>query len=157
MARAHSTTIIDAIIAALRAIDSSGNDSFTPSIVQRHDEDRSVEGPPWSIIVRRTGEQRTRSRESSDWPITLQVEIDVNVDTGPDSALPSDESIAEASEDVFRALNAMDWVTLRAEFTSFIPTTFRDEDPEHPVAGFVAAVEIEYAVGYEDPSTITNL
>ena len=157
MARAHTKTIIDAMITALQAISPASSDSFTPSIVQRHDEDRTVEGPGWSLIVRRSGASRVREENTADWPMTVDIEIVCNVLTTSDSDVPSDEAIEEAEEDIFRAVNAMDWETLRAEFTSFSSVTNREEDAEHPFAGFTATVEVQFSVGYTDPSVITNL
>lgn len=156
MARSVSFTVIDAIITALEAIDGSGSDSFTPSIVQRHDEDRSVEGSPASIIVRRTGTARGREDSGSGWIVDLGIEIDCNVYSGEESDVTSDELIEEAEEDVFRALVAMDWETLQANLSLFNSITFREEDPEHPVAGFTATVEVQYKVAYDSPGTIID-
>ena len=157
MSRAHTKTVIDAMIVALRAIDGSGVDSFTPSIVQRHDEERSVEGPPHSIIVRRSGSARGRESGGSGWLTSSFVEIDCNVYSGAESDVPTDEAIEGAEEDVFRAIVDMDWDTLFAEFADFKSDTFRDQDPEHPAAGFTATVEVQYKVAYDSPGTIINL
>ena len=156
MARSHSRTVIDAIITALKAITTTGSDSFTPASVQRHDEDRAVEGPTPAILVRRLGPPRFRN-DGSGWLVTLTVDVQVALYTGPDTEDTSDEIIEEAEEDVFRALVAMDWQTLRAEFSGFTPTSFREIDEDHPVSGFRANVEIQYKVAYDDPGTIIDL
>ena len=156
MARSHSRTVIDAIITALNAIATGSGDSFTPASVTRHDEDSSVEGPAKSILVRRTGTPRFRD-EGSGWLVTLSVDIQVILYTGPSVPDASDEVIEEAEEDVWRSIRAMDWQTLNAEFRTFTPTTFRDIDDEHPVSGFIASVDVEYKVAFNDPSTIIPL
>ena len=156
MARAHSKTVIDAIITALKAITTDRSDSFTPISVQRHDDDRANEGPVPTILVRRTGTPKNRDA-GSGWLVTLGVELQVALYTGPETDTTSDEIIEEAEEDVFRALVAMDWQTLRAEFAGFTPTSFRDIDEEHPVSGFLANVGVEYKVAYDDPGTIIDM
>ncbi len=157
MARAHTKTVIDAMIVALRAIDENGVDSFTPSSVQRHDEDLIVEGPPGSIIISRVSSNRGRDVGGHGWDITTEIEIDCNVFTSGLSAVPSDEAIEEAEEDVWRALVAVDWESLSAEFANFSALTFREEDPENPAAGFVATVEVQYTLAFDSPGTIINL
>lgn len=156
MARAHSKTVIDAMITALKAIDSSASDSFTPTAVQRHDDDRTVEGPTPSILVRKTGTTRFRN-DGSVFLVTLSVELQVALYTGPDTDTASDEIIEEAEEDVWRALHGMDWTTLKAEFASFTPVSFRDIDEDHPVSGFRVDVEVQYKVAYDNPATIIEL
>lgn len=156
MARSHSRTVIDAMITALGNISSMKMDSFTPISVQRHDDDRTVEGPAPAILVARSGPPRFRD-DGSGWLVTLVISVQVALYTGPETDTTSDEIIEEAEEDVFRALVAMDWQTLRAEFAGFTPTSFRDIDEDHPVSGFRANVEVQYKVGYDDPGTIINL
>lgn len=156
MARAHSKTVINAMITALKAIATDRGDSFTPMAVQRHDDDRTVEGPLPSILVRRAGPPRFRDA-GSGWLVTLSIFVEVAVYTGPETDTTSDEIIEEAEEDVFRALVAMDWQTLRAEFAGFTPTSFRDIDEDHPVSGFRASVDIQYKVGYDDPGVIIDM
>ena len=51
----------------------------------------------------------------------------------------------------------MDWTTLRAELASFRPKSFRDIDEDHPTSGFLADVEIQYKVAYDNPATIIEL
>ncbi len=157
MARAHTKTVIDAMIVALRAIDGSGADSFTPSIVQRHDEERSVESPPNSIIVSRIGATRGREESGSGWSVSSFIEIECNVYSGAESDVPTDEAIEEAEEDVFRALVSVDWDTIFAEFADFKSETFREQDPEHPAAGFTATVEVQFKVAYDSPGIIIDL
>lgn len=157
MARAHSFSVIDAVITALRAIDANGSDSFTPTIVQRHDEDRSVEAVPGAIIVRRSGTTRGREASGSGWLIDLTIEILCNVFTGEDSDSSSDQAIEEAEEDVWRSLVGVDWDTVQAELSNFNALSFRDEDPLNPLVGFVATVEIGYKVAYDSPGTVINL
>lgn len=157
MSRAHSRTIIDKVITALRAIHTDSGDSFVPSIVQRHDEDRSVEAAPYSILVRKVSNPRVRN-DGSLWVTNLGLEILCNVYSGEELLSASDELIEEAEEDVFRALAyVVDWDTLNAELRSFVPETFREEHADIAIAGFMATIDVEYRVAYDNPNTILTL
>lgn len=155
MARAHSRSVIDAMIAALDGIHTDNGDSFTPTIVQRWDADRSIEGTLPAIGVRRLSNPRDRD-QGSGWLNTLSVEIQVGLYTGEEVENAGDEVIEEAEEDVWRALRAMDWDNLRAEFRGFQATTLRDIDEDHPVEGFRAVVTVEWKIAYDDPDVVID-
>jgi hypothetical protein len=155
MARSHSRTVIDAMITALRAIATTSGDSFTPAVVQRRDDDRSVEGAAESILVWVQAMSR-RLDGASIWLVDLSVVIRVVLFTGPSTADASDEIIEEAAEDVWRALNAMDLSALPAHLESFTSTSFQELDDEHPVAGFDAVVEVRYEIDFNNPDTVLD-
>lgn len=148
--RSHSRAVIDAMVAALESIHTDDGDSFSPTVVQRWDADRAVEGPAPVIGIRRLSNPRERD-QGSGWLNTLTVEVQVILETGEHISSAGDEVIEEAEEDVWRALRAMDWDTLRAEFRSFQATSLRDIDEEHPVDGFRAVVTVEWKIAWDDP------
>jgi hypothetical protein len=153
MARSYpSEDVLDALGAALAAISTTAEDSFTPAIVARWGHCRALheEVPSISYWI----DSPTDARAGSIFQSSLGVTVRVVVEFSDDASNPTDMVANKAREDVLRALaRGVDWNALPAALTRVGSTTFRDIDEDETDNGAEIYLDFEMEKAFEDPQT----
>lgn len=150
MADPQSELIINAVLAALQAINASAGYYTTPQSVNRYDrEDDSSVGRP-AIRIYKNAE--AKNLRGATWDCDLTVEIEGLIDPEEDAidGQLTDRLIALLGDDIEKALTTVDWGSLHAVFNRMDSISTITDNPNDPEDGLRITLRINYGHDVND-------